>query len=78
MTNEFFILNNYQASIINNISLYDKDTDILILYLNYIQDQIGFSYVCQKTNIIPHTLPHDKITGNFNLNIIYKKHDHGK
>jgi len=25
------------------------------------QDQIGFSYVCQKTNRIPHTLPNNEI-----------------
>jgi hypothetical protein len=28
-----------------------------------IQDQIGFPYTCQKTNIIPHTLPNNDIFG---------------
>ena len=27
------------------------------------QDQIGFSYVCQKTNLIPLTLPNKEISG---------------
>jgi len=38
ITNDFFVSNNYQTSIINDISLYNKDIDILILYLNYIND----------------------------------------
>lgn len=29
------------------------------------QDQIGFSYVCQKTNLIPFTLPNNEIFGDF-------------
>lgn len=34
--------------------------------LKYItQDQIGFSYVCQKTNIIPFTLPNNEIYGDY-------------
>jgi len=28
------------------------------------QDQIRFSYVCQKTNLIPYTLPNNEVTGN--------------
>ena len=43
------------------------------------QDQIGFSYVCQKTNLIPFTLPNNLIHGDcphFNT-MFYVKHDHG-
>jgi hypothetical protein len=43
------------------------------------QDQIGFSYVCQKTKIIPNTLPNNKIYGDYtHMNtMFYKKHNHG-
>lgn len=44
------------------------------------QDQIGFPYVCQKTNMIPFTLPNNDIYGNnmqFNT-MFYTKHEHGK
>lgn len=44
------------------------------------QDQIGFSYVCQKTKLIPYTLP-DKIIKGENPHfstMFYKKHNHGK
>ena len=44
------------------------------------QDQISFPYVCQKTKLIPYTLPNDEITGNcphFNT-MFYIKHDHNK
>ena len=43
------------------------------------QDQIGFPYVCQKTNIIPFTLPNNEIYGDcphFNT-MFYIKHNHG-
>jgi hypothetical protein len=42
------------------------------------QDQIGFSYVCQKTNLIPYTLPDNEILGNRpnRLTMIYNKHNH--
>lgn len=43
------------------------------------QDQIGFSYVCQKTNMIPLTLPNNQIHGdrtNSNTMFYIKKH-HG-
>ncbi len=43
------------------------------------QDQIGFPYVCQKTNIIPFTLPNNKIYGYpHNNTMFYIKHNHGK
>jgi hypothetical protein len=43
------------------------------------QDQIGFSYVCQKTNIIPFTLPNNEIYGDCpHLNTMFHiKHSHG-
>ncbi len=42
------------------------------------QDQIGFSYVCQKTNMIPFTLPNNEISGNcpHNNTMFYIKHEH--
>lgn len=42
------------------------------------QDQISFSYVCQKTYLIPYTLPDENITGNSpsNKTMIYIKHSH--
>jgi len=44
------------------------------------QDQIGFSYVCQKTGLIPFTLPNDEITGDcpHNNTMFYIKRDHGQ
>jgi hypothetical protein len=44
------------------------------------QDQIGFSYVCNKTGIIPYTLPDEKIKGNSpHLSTdFYEKLDHKK
>ena len=44
------------------------------------QDQIGFSYVCQKTKLIPYTLPNDEISGDcpHSNTMFYIKHDHGK
>uniref|UniRef100_A0A6C0DPT6 DUF616 domain-containing protein n=1 Tax=viral metagenome TaxID=1070528 RepID=A0A6C0DPT6_9ZZZZ len=43
------------------------------------QDQIGFSYVCQKTNLIPYTLPNNEIYGDspFFNTMFYVKHQHG-
>jgi hypothetical protein len=43
------------------------------------QDQIGFPYVCQKTNIIPYTLPNNEIYGNnpHQNTMFYIKHNHG-
>lgn len=37
-TNEFFITNNFEVSIINNTSQYSNTSDCLILFLNYISD----------------------------------------
>jgi hypothetical protein len=44
------------------------------------QDQIGFSYVCQKTNLIPYTLPNNEVSGNcpHKNTMFYIKHNHGK
>jgi hypothetical protein len=44
------------------------------------QDQISFPYVCQKTNIIPYTLPNNEIYGDspHSSTMFYIKHDHGK
>lgn len=44
------------------------------------QDQIGFSYVCQKTNIIPFTLPNNEIYGDYphSNTMFYLKKNHGK
>ena len=43
------------------------------------QDQIGFSYVCQKTNLIPYTLPNREVYGNnpHSCTMFYIKHAHG-
>ena len=65
----------------------NKDTEITNLldmwYLQTLehttQDQIGFPYVCQKTGIIPCTLPNKEIFGDkphFNTDF-YIKHNHG-
>lgn len=43
------------------------------------QDQIGFSYVCQKTNLVPFTLPNAEISGArpHASTMFYHKHSHG-
>ena len=43
------------------------------------QDQIGFSYVCQKTQLVPKTLPNHEIYGDkpHEETMFYKKHGHG-
>ena len=43
------------------------------------QDQIGFSYVCQKTGLVPFTLPNNEIFGPqpFFYTLFYTKHEHG-
>jgi hypothetical protein len=43
------------------------------------QDQIAFPYVCQKTRLIPFTLPNHEISGNcpHENTMFYIKHDHG-
>jgi hypothetical protein len=43
------------------------------------QDQIGFSYVCQKMNIIPFTLPNNEVFGDSTSErtMFYIKHNHG-
>ena len=43
------------------------------------QDQVSFPYVCQKTNIIPYTLPDNNILspeGPHNKTMFYIKHPH--
>lgn len=44
------------------------------------QDQVGFSYVCQKMDLVPYTLPNNGIHGNepHDSTMFYKKHCHGK
>ena len=44
------------------------------------QDQIGFPYVCQKTKLLPFTLPNSEITGNnpHSRTMFYLKHEHGR
>lgn len=44
------------------------------------QDQIGFPYVCQKTKLLPFTLPNNEISGDrphYNT-MFYNKRDHGQ
>jgi len=42
------------------------------------QDQVGFSYVCQKTKTIPYTLPNNEIYGLPHTHtMFYIKHNHG-
>lgn len=66
----------------------NKDSDVTN-FLNFwylqtlyytTQDQIGFSYVCQKTNLIPYTLPNNEVSGNcpHQNTMFYIKHNHGK
>ena len=41
------------------------------------QDQVGFSYVCQKTKTIPYTLPNNEIFGlPHKHTMFYIKHEH--
>lgn len=44
------------------------------------QDQISFPYVCQKLNMIPHTLPNHNVSGKYphRGTMFYIKHWHGK
>lgn len=64
----------------------DKDVkDFLNLWylqtLKYTtQDQIGFPYVCQKTNLIPFTLPNSEVIGDFphDKTMFYLKKNHGE
>lgn len=60
----------------------DKFLDLWYLQtLKYTtQDQIGFPYVCQKTNLIPYTLPNKEIHGDcpHSKTMFYIKHNHGR
>lgn len=70
------------------VAFLHKDKDIKnFLNLWYLQtlkyttqDQIGFPYVCQKTHLIPFTLPNKEIHGNeaHKKTMFYIKHSHGK
>jgi hypothetical protein len=44
------------------------------------QDQIGFPYVCQKTGLVPFTLPNDDVSGHdaHDRTMFYVKHRHGQ
>ena len=69
------------------IAFLNKDTDVKsfldLWYLQTLkyttQDQIGFSYVCQKTNMIPYTLPNHEIYGDcpHENTMFFIKHYHG-
>ena len=69
------------------VAFLQKDTDVKnfldLWYLQTLkyttQDQIGFPYVCQKTNIIPFTLPNNEINGDapHSNTMFYIKHGHG-
>lgn len=64
----------------------DKDVNKLLdlWYLQILkhttQDQISFPYVCQKTSIVPFTLPNQEIHGDrpHVSTMLYIKHTHGK
>jgi hypothetical protein len=70
------------------VAFLHKDTDVnkfldmwYLQTLKYTtQDQIGFSYVCQKTNIIPFTLPNNEIYGGcpHSKTMFYLKKNHGE
>jgi hypothetical protein len=65
-----------------------KDEDVLrfldLWYLQTLkyttQDQIGFPYVCQKTGLIPFTLPNQEVHGScpHQHTMFYVKHAHGR
>jgi hypothetical protein len=42
------------------------------------QEQVSFSYVVQKLDVIPYSLPDSNIQGTHGLNTFYIKHGHGK
>ena len=63
----------------------ERVTDFLNLWylqtLKYTtQDQLGFTYVCYKTGLVPYTLPDDEISGEspHKQTDFYIKHNHGK
>ena len=70
------------------VAFLNKDKDVSsfldLWYLQTLkhttQDQIGFSYVCYKTGIIPYTLPDEKIKGDtpHSKTDFYEKLDHKK
>jgi hypothetical protein len=69
------------------VAFLNKDDDVKkfldLWYLQTLkyttQDQISFSYVCQKTNLIPFTLPNNKISGEpHSKTLFYIKHEHNK
>jgi len=70
------------------VAFLHKDTDVKnfldLWYLQTLkyttQDQVGFSYVCQKENLIPFTLPNNIIHGDcpHQNTMFYIKEDHGK
>ena len=70
------------------VAFLNKDTEVSrfldLWYLQTLkyttQDQIGFPYVCQKTGILPYTLPNNEITGDcpHSRTLFYIKHEHGK
>lgn len=70
------------------IAFLNNDSDVILFlemwYLQTLkyttQDQISFPYVCQKTKLIPYTLPDNEIKGYFPhyYTVFYIKHEHGQ
>jgi hypothetical protein len=69
------------------VAFLQKDNDVKkfldLWYLQTLkhttQDQVSFSYVCQKTHLVPFTLPNDEITGMpHDKTTFYIKHGHNK
>ena len=70
------------------VAFYQKDKEVKnfldMWYLQTLkyttQDQVGFPYVCQKTNLIPLTLPNNEIEGPYphRCTKFYSKHAHGQ
>ena len=70
------------------VAFLNKDNDVKqfldLWYLQTLkyttQDQIGFPYVCQKTKLIPYTLPNEQVTGNHphSNTMFFIKHQHGQ
>uniref|UniRef100_A0A6C0HE92 DUF616 domain-containing protein n=1 Tax=viral metagenome TaxID=1070528 RepID=A0A6C0HE92_9ZZZZ len=70
------------VAFLNNDEEVTKFLDLWYLQtLNHTtQDQIGFSYVCQKLNFIPYTLPNNEVSGEkpHTQTLFYIKREHGQ
>lgn len=70
------------------VAFLNKDDDVTkfldLWYLQTLkyttQDQISFPYVCQKTKLLPYTLPNNLVLGDtpHTKTLFYIKHEHGK